>query len=285
MATRTSVLRAQGGGGFDSLSISTCCTAFAVIFCLLGAILLSISYVSLNKNAFDERLDFLLNITDTANCAAEVALGNDHCIKDGYRENRWMQFEWYVLYLSLPIFLIAMLFVVIYLIWNNIRILWWFMALALLVSFVVVVFTIVVNTIYWFDCQDHDFCAQPTYVFDFTGEIKFHGADPYWIIQNVGNYVLFLGIIALLLSSLYLQYISAFALGMMRWSNAYRSIETPIGASVADEEAAKQPSVATTSSSSRSTTATPATPSSWATGFARGDSTVAARFNLPQKTQ
>jgi hypothetical protein len=226
MGSRQSIVRVQGGIGPSRPTIASACVVIAVWAFLLGAIALAISSVSLNYCALEPRLDFYTNTTETGDCQDEVLLGHQSCIDDAYRVNRFSGLTWFILHGILPLGLLTVAAMVPMLMWNAERIFWWLMAICVVTFFVASSMVNVMLAIWWANCKSHGFCVQARYYFDFTGEVSFRGADPWWIVHCCGNFLMWIASAAILVSTLYLQYLAGFAAMAMQFSGYSRSPDT-----------------------------------------------------------
>lgn len=224
---RYNVLRAEGSAGVDPMTTATCCTALWCWAILAGAILLAISRPSLNYDAAEPKSGF--NIA-----ACQAAIGgvpsNDDCAYDAYDEQRWRTYDWYVLTLPLPALIAAFGVVVLYIMWNNVRLLWWLMVIVLALSAAANVFSLVNCVIWWINCSKHAVCSTLVYdysVMDHLG-MKFNGPDVWFIIFVVALGVVTIAEGFLALSSAFMQFQSALALGLLTWNNSLRPAESSI---------------------------------------------------------
>jgi len=223
MGGQQSTQRVRSTGTFNRLFLAECCVIFFIMLVLLGMLLAYFSSVSLNKCAFEQKLTILLNSNLTDECSLEASGGDTSCVGDAYKEVRWKDFEWYVLYAPLGFGFIVFIVIAIYLTWNAIRLLWWFMALMIVLWLVQIVGAIVVCIIWFIRCKHYDFCARPKYVFDFTGYVKFVRPDWAFIVYFCGLCVIMIGLVGLLAASLFgTQYIASFGAMLQRVADPNR---------------------------------------------------------------
>jgi hypothetical protein len=226
MGSRQSVVRVQGGIGPSRPTIASFCVVLTVWAFLLGAITLAISSVAINHPAFEPRLDFYTNSTETSECQDEVLLGHYSCIDDAYKVNRFDWPTWFVLFGILPLGLLAVASLVPVLVWNAERFFWWIMFVCVVTFFVMCCIVCVMLSIWWAHCKNHSFCVMPRYNFDFTGEVSFRGADVWFILHCCGHFLMLVASAGILVTTLWLQYLAGFAAMAMQMSGFSRSPDT-----------------------------------------------------------
>lgn len=164
-----------------------------VTFMITGTILVYLASISVDYPAYKQRCNKIIaNPGLVTDCENEAALGDVSCVDDFYKAQGWLTLPWWILYFTVAWMLVALIPILIYMITQRHGWTWWLMLPFLILGVVWLVFCIVYCTIYWVNCEDHTFCSKARYNFDFTGEVQ-KSTDPWWIVFNVGLYVLLLG--------------------------------------------------------------------------------------------
>lgn len=173
-----------------------------VFFIFIGMILIGVAAPALNYPAYEQKINKIINDpTLITNCQAEAALGDNSCVNKLINTHAWSTWEWFVFYFTLPLLLTALFFTVIYLMYQKYGFTWFIMVFWMVVVGVWLVIIIIQLVVWWMDCKSFEPCSTAKYDFDFTGTVK-HATSPYWIVFNVGVYVVTLGGIVLLFASI-----------------------------------------------------------------------------------
>ena len=179
--------------------------AFLALLWILGLTLIALSTPAIDYPAYEARVDKILsNPADIAACEdAAVIDGKTSCVKDFYVSRAYQNFEWFVLYFTLPVLIFFTFPVILYLIFERG---FWFivMTLFLALAFVWIIIVIIVTTTYWINCSKHSACSNALYTYDFTGVVKQTTAD-WWIVHMVGHYLVFFSIIFLFIGGIAAQ--------------------------------------------------------------------------------
>lgn len=226
MGGSNSVIR-QAPTGASGLSFQAFRILFvlAVSFYILCMLALSLSGPSINYCAAKARLQFLTNSTLTDDCQAEAAGGDTGCVKDVYKENRWRHKEWYFIHLPLSLGILAGFSLIVFMMFEAVRILWWIGAIWLTLLGIAIGVCVIFMVIYTVQCKTNEFCLRLVEAFDITTYVKHGLPDFWWLVHVIAAGLLCISFCFIFGSSLFLQNSGAFASMAVQFSQANRPAE------------------------------------------------------------
>lgn len=170
-----------------------------------GFVLVVFSDVALDYPAYEARVDRIINNPgDVAACQAAADLGDTSCVHDFYIDRAWSTVQWWVLYGPALWWIVETFFIAVYLMFQKYGWTWFLMIPFVGVGMVIFITAAVWGIVMWVNCGHYSACSNARFVYDFTGNVKKDVAT-YWIVHNVGIYVLVLLHVAWVLASIATQ--------------------------------------------------------------------------------